>query len=95
VSRLLAAGATVTAYDPTVTAPSPSIPSGVQIVGDVVAAAKGAACLVVLTEWLEFAATDPDEVAAVVAERRVFDGRNVLEADAWIDRGFSYARIGR
>ena len=45
--------------------------------------------------WLEFAAADPDEIAAVVAERRVFDGRNVLDAERWIDLGFSYARIGR
>lgn len=95
VSRLVAAGASITAYDPTVTGVSPSIPSGVQIVGDAVSAARGAECLVVLTEWLEFAATDPVEVAAVVAQRRVFDGRNVLDADAWIDQGFSYARIGR
>ena len=41
--------------------------------------------------WQQFEAV----LAAVVAERRVFDGRNVLEAEAWVDRGFTYARIGR
>lgn len=95
VGRLLAAGASITAYDPTVSAPSPALPAGVQIASSAIDAARGSQCLVVLTEWIEFAAADPAEVAEVIAERRVFDGRNILTAEAWVDHGFTYARIGR
>lgn len=93
--RLAARGAQLSAYDPTVRTASSALPDGIRIAADCIEAARDAHCLVVLTEWPEFAAADPAEVGAVMADRRVFDGRNLLDADSWTAASFAYARIGR
>ena len=48
-----------------------------------------------LTEWQEFRELDPAELGAVVAERRMLDGRNVLDADAGAPRAGRYRAMGR
>ena len=95
ISRLLAAGARVQAYDPTVTVPRPGIPDGVQIATEPLAAAAGAAVLAVLTEWDDFRWIAPAEVAAQMPGRAVVDGRNLLDRSAWQHAGFEYSGIGR
>ena len=54
IERLLAAGATVRAHDPTVGGPKPGVPADVEICADPYAAAEGADVLVVLTEWDDY-----------------------------------------
>ena len=95
ISRLLAAGARVQAYDPTVTVPRPGIPDGVQIATEPLAAVAGAAVLAVLTEWDDFRWIAPAEVAAQMPGRAVVDGRNLLDRSAWQHAGFEYSGIGR
>jgi UDPglucose 6-dehydrogenase len=46
-------------------------------------AAKGADLVLLLTEWAEFKALDPAELAGVVSERRILDGRNALDPALW------------
>ncbi len=92
--RLLAAGANVTAYDPTVTEPLPDYPD-VEIAPDPYAAVEGATVLAVLTEWDEFKWLDLDKVADAMADRRVLDGRNLLDRTSLARRGFEYQGIGR
>ena len=53
VQRMVAEGARVRAFDPTVGGPIPEFPTGVEICGDAYAACDGAAAVVVLTEWEE------------------------------------------
>jgi UDPglucose 6-dehydrogenase len=48
-----------------------------------------------LTEWAEFAEIDPAEFASYVADRRILDGRNALDADRWRAAGWTYRAIGR
>lgn len=96
ISRRLAdRGAVLSAYDPTVRTATPALPDGIEIATARIDAARGAHCLVVLTEWPEFAAAEPAEVGAVMAARRVFDGRNLLDAESWTAASFAYERIGR
>jgi UDPglucose 6-dehydrogenase len=45
-------------------------------------AASGADLVVHLTEWAEFRALDPAEVAAAVAAPRIIDGRNALDRES-------------
>ena len=92
--RLIAAGANVTAYDPTVTEPLADYPD-VEIAPDPYAAVEGATVLAVLTEWDEFKWLDLDKVADAMAERRVLDGRNLLDRSSLARRGFEYQGIGR
>ncbi|MCU0309415.1 MAG: UDP-glucose/GDP-mannose dehydrogenase family protein [Acidimicrobiales bacterium] len=94
VHRLVAAGAVVRAYDPTVRDELPEAP-GVVVCDDVYAAAEGASVLAVLTEWDEFKWVDLDKVADQVAERRVVDARNLLDRTALLRRGFTHQGIGR
>src|SRR6478736_4817862 len=51
IRRLVTAGATVQAYDPTVDGPKPGLPADIQICADPEAATAGADVLAVLTEW--------------------------------------------
>jgi UDPglucose 6-dehydrogenase len=94
VQRLLAKGAVVRAYDPTVQEPLDGYP-GMTPVQDPYAACEGAAVLALLTEWDEFKWLDLDKVADAMAERRVIDGRNLLDRTALLRRGFDYQGIGR
>jgi UDPglucose 6-dehydrogenase len=92
--RLVAAGAQITAYDPTVTATMPELPE-VAIADDPISACEGADVLVVLTEWDEFKWVDLEQVAAVIGTPRIVDGRNLLDRALVVRRGFEYDGIGR
>ncbi|MBO1741176.1 UDP-glucose/GDP-mannose dehydrogenase family protein, partial [Leifsonia sp. TF02-11] len=58
-------------------------------------AVTGADIVVLITEWPEFTALDPDTVGSLVAQRVVIDGRNALDADAWKTAGWRYRGLGR
>ncbi len=95
IDRLLAAGATVRAFDPTVDAPKPGVPADVIVCADAYEAAAGADVLTVLTEWDDFRWLDPKLVAANMPGRTVVDARNLLERAAWNHAGFTHVGIGR
>ena len=61
IQRLVAAGATVQAYDPTVDGPKPGLPTDITIAETAYTACKGADVLAVLTEWDEFRWLDIDQ----------------------------------
>ncbi|GAA0475938.1 UDP-glucose/GDP-mannose dehydrogenase family protein [Streptomyces sp. NPDC046215] len=58
-------------------------------------ACRGAQVVLHLTEWGEFRELDPAALATVVAERRVLDGRNALDAGAWRQAGWVFRAMGR
>jgi UDPglucose 6-dehydrogenase len=89
--RLVARGATVRGYDPSMPGPI----DGVEVVDDPYAAVEGAEVLAVLTEWDEFRWLDIDKVADSMAARKVVDARNLLDRSAFVRRGFEYLGIGR
>jgi UDPglucose 6-dehydrogenase len=93
VRRLLAAGATVTAFDPTVTGCASELPE-VGVAPSAIDACQGAQALVVLTEWQDFAAVRADSVREVMAGREVVDARNLLDPETWRDAGFRYQGVG-
>jgi UDPglucose 6-dehydrogenase len=92
-SELVAGGAKVRAYDPTVTSPLAGI--DVEICTDPFEACDGAVVLAVLTEWDEFRWLDLERVGAAMAERAIVDARNLLDRSAAKRAGFSYTSIGR
>lgn len=94
VGRLVAAGATVCAYDPEVDAGT-DLGDGVEVVGDPYRACSGASAVVVLTEWPEFGRLDLDRVAQELAAPAIVDTRNVVDRAALARRGFAYRGIGR
>ncbi|WP_431928249.1 UDP-glucose dehydrogenase family protein [Amycolatopsis tucumanensis] len=91
-TRLAAAGAVLTGYDPGVTGGDQAGP--VQRVDDPVLAAKGARVLVVLTEWPEFGGLDWSQLAAVAEGDAVVDTRGVLDPAALRGSGLRCLRLG-
>ena len=95
VSRLLAAGAIVTGYDPTVSTAKPGLPSGLEISTTPQNATKDAEALVVLTEWEEFKWVEPSKIFSLMNGKSVIDARNLLDRNEWERAGFSHQGIGR
>jgi UDPglucose 6-dehydrogenase len=58
-------------------------------------AAERADAVLVLTEWREYRELDPVAFGKVVAQKRVLDGRNALDREAWTAAGWSYRALGR
>lgn len=88
-------GAQVTVYDPKAMDNARKMFPGLAYAESPLEAAEGAHVVLHLTEWQEFRALDPAELGAVVAERRLLDGRNALNADAWRAAGWTYRALGR
>jgi UDPglucose 6-dehydrogenase len=97
IERLLAQGATVQAYDPTVEEALPTHLRhlGVEVCHDPYAACAGAAVLAVLTEWDEFRWMDFDRVAEMLQTPTVLDTRNILDPAALRRQGYTYEGVGR
>ncbi len=58
-------------------------------------ALQDADAVVLVTEWPEYTALDPVEVAGRVRGRVIVDGRNALDAVAWRAAGWTYRGLGR
>jgi UDPglucose 6-dehydrogenase len=95
INRLIAAGATIRGFDPTVAGPKNGIPAAVVVTTDPYDATDGADVLAVLTEWDDFRWLEPEKVASVMTGRAVVDGRNLLDRSDWTRAGFTHEGIGR
>jgi UDPglucose 6-dehydrogenase len=93
LSSLHARGARIRAYDPE--ARGTEMLEWIERVDSATAACDGADVLAVLTEWPEFLAIQPVEVAPRLVSRNVVDGRNVLDPAEWKRAGFAYRGVGR
>lgn len=96
IDKLVAAGATITAFDP----------EGMEnvrgLIGDKISyadnqydALKNADALIIATEWSVFRSPNFDKVEKALKEKVVFDGRNLYDLNQMKDLGFYYNSIGR
>jgi UDPglucose 6-dehydrogenase len=92
-ARLLAEGAEVRAWDPV--ADGGKLPKGVDVVGSVADAVRGADAAVIVTEWPELKSLASEETRASMANPLIIDGRNLLDPDETRRLGFAYEGIGR
>ncbi len=98
IEALLAAGATVAAYDPQARAEAQRVFSdraGLELVDKQYAALEGADALVVVTEWKSFWSPDFGRIAAQLKQPVIFDGRNIYDPERLAAIGFTYYGIGR
>ena len=58
-------------------------------------AAAGADVVLLATEWDTYREIDPEKLGLVVAQKRVLDGRNVLDPELWRAAGWTYRALGR
>ncbi|MFY9343189.1 MAG: UDP-glucose/GDP-mannose dehydrogenase family protein [Planctomycetota bacterium] len=93
--QLLAAGATVTAYDPVAIEESRHmIGDRIRYATDAYEALAGADALLLVTEWREFRVPDWERVGKALKHQAVFDGRNIYSGPELRALGFHYAGIG-
>jgi UDPglucose 6-dehydrogenase len=92
-SRLLAEGVRVRAWDPV--AEGSTLPPGVEVVGSVAEAVRGADAAVIVTEWPELRALASSETRDAMAKPLIVDGRNLLDPSEVRAAGFTYEGIGR
>lgn len=93
---LLEAGAEVAIYDPVAGEGVTELYGGrVAVKKKPYEVLQGAHALVVCTEWNEFRRPDYQHMAEVMAERVIFDGRNIYSPKTMQREGFKYYSIGR
>ena len=96
VRRLLAAGATVVAYDPEASHEARRLlGDSIEYAPRPMAAVEGADALVLVTEWNEFRSPDLASVAQALRTPVLFDGRNVYAPEQARAAGLEYRCIGR
>ncbi|MGP3911852.1 UDP-glucose dehydrogenase family protein [Nonomuraea sp. 10N515B] len=88
-------GGQVTVYDPIALDNARKAHPELNYGASAVEAVRGAHVVLLLTEWQEFVDLDPEELGAVVATRRIVDGRNALDAETWRSAGWHYRALGR
>lgn len=94
-STIASLGAVVTVYDPEALERAQREHPDLRYAHSMLEAARDAEVVLLLTEWAEFRDADPDELAKVVAEPRIVDGRNALDPQYWRSRGWTYRALGR
>jgi UDPglucose 6-dehydrogenase len=98
VADLLAAGATVTAYDPAAMHEAKRIFGAeprLTYAENPMNALDGADALVIVTEWKEFRSPDFDAIKAKLRQPLIFDGRNLYDPALVRSQGMEYFPIGR
>ncbi|WP_372656764.1 UDP-glucose/GDP-mannose dehydrogenase family protein [Hydrogenophaga sp.] len=98
IAGLLAAGATVTAYDPVAMEEAQRVfgqMPGLTYAESPNLALAGADALVIVTEWKEFRSPDFDVIKAQLKQPLIIDGRNLYDPKFVRAQGFEYLAIGR
>lgn len=88
-------GAHVTVTDPQAVANARAKWPDLRYATTVEDAVAGADVVVLATEWEQYRALDPQTVGALVAQKAVVDGRNVLDPASWRAAGWTYRALGR
>ena len=96
IDKFSSAGASITAYDPA------AMNESRRRVGDLISYGKDAYdclldadALVLVTEWNEFKNPNWKVMKKLMADNKVFDGRNIYEKESLQSLGFEYFGIGR
>ena len=98
IADLLAAGASVTAYDPVAMEETRRIYGKelrLEYASSPMDALEGADALAIVTEWKEFRSPDFDAIKAKLKAPLVFDGRNLYDPKFVREQGIEYFAIGR
>lgn len=96
IRHLLAAGATVTAFDPEARETTRAVlGEAIRYETDAYQALHKADALVICTEWNEFRRPDFDKMHHRMSQPVIFDGRNLYDPQQMAENGFDYYSIGR
>jgi UDPglucose 6-dehydrogenase len=88
-------GAIVSATDPEAIQNAQAKHPQLHFVADATEAVRDADIVLLLTEWREYRDLVPEDLADLVADKKIVDGRNVLDSRAWREAGWDYKAMGR
>jgi UDPglucose 6-dehydrogenase len=94
-ARIASEGGRVQVYDPKAMDNARIRYPDLNYAQSAVEAGADASVVLLLTEWREFVAMDPDVLGAVVRHKRIVDGRNALDVARWRAAGWYYRALGR
>ena len=96
IDALVAAGATVTAFDPE------AMPNVKDAIGDKITytenqydALQNADALIIATEWNEFRTPEFEKIESALKNKAIFDGRNLFDVEEMKNGGWHYESVGR
>lgn len=89
------AGAAVTVYDPEGMDNAKKVFPTLSYAPDLDTALRDAELVILATEWQVFRDLSPEAAADLVAQKRIIDGRNVLDVAAWKQAGWTIQALGR
>lgn len=96
IEQLLAAGATVTAFDPVAMDECRrKIGDRIGYASQMYEALKDADAMIVVTEWQEFKVPKFTYIERALKEKVIFDGRNIYSPEQMQEFGYIYYGIGR
>ena len=96
IRELLAAGATVSAFDPEATENAKKmLGTSIEYAADPYESLKNADALLIATEWSLFRTPDFEQMKQLMKNRAIFDGRNLYDLQRMTELGFYYNSIGR
>lgn len=96
IDALLAAGATVTAFDPEAMANVKQVyGEKIKYAGGQYEAIEHADALIIATEWNEFRTPDFNKIGQLLKSKTIFDGRNLFDNASMEKLGYHYESIGR
>ena len=95
ITRLLAEGASIRAYDPEAMEKARSLLPQIEYAMSPYEAAENAEVLIIATEWGQFRNLDWEQVRDTMARPLVLDGRNLLSPREMRACGFEYHSFGR
>jgi len=93
-ARLHEEGAIVTVTDPEAIETAKRLHPELNYETTVADTVDGAEAVLVLTEWKQYRALTPDDLAAT-AGQVILDGRNCLDRELWRGAGWTYKSLGR
>lgn len=95
IEKLLDSGAIVRAHDPVAIPEARELLPSVDFFDDPYDAADNAEVTLVLTEWPEYRDLDLEKLGSKMSQRRIVDGRNVLDPVRATMANFTYVSVGR
>jgi UDPglucose 6-dehydrogenase len=87
-------GAQVTVYDPVAASNAARACPELRFADGLDEAAADACVILVLTEWPQFTALRPADLAGIVKRKNIIDARNALSPQAWREAGWNYRALG-
>jgi len=98
IRKLIAAGASITAYDPAAVEKAQGVlpaSENMSYAASAYDAAEGADALLILTDWAEFGKLDLHKLNLALRFPIIIDGRNLYKPAYMHEQGFTYVSVGR